>query len=132
MARGGDVPANAFFRKRWREGKGCSLIIRPTLRTRSLLLGGAMSRPLAISSAESLANKFSDGEIRLKCAKKTAHSTGYSARRGVGFKSRLDHHPVHQFLYFSENRSKSARVRAICEPAGSHARLETARIPRRS
>ena len=25
------------------------------------------------------------------------------------------HHPVHQFLYFSENRSKFARVRAICD-----------------
>ena len=34
-----------------------------------------------------------------------------------GFKSRLDHHPVLQFLYFSENRSKFARVRAICDCA---------------
>ena len=38
-------------------------------------------------------------------------------KRGREFKSLLLHHPVHQFLYFSENRSKFARVRAICDCA---------------
>jgi hypothetical protein len=60
-------------------------------RTRSRLHGGAMSRPLA---AESLANKFSDGEVRLNCAKKTEQSAGYSVRTGLGFKSHLDHQRV--------------------------------------
>jgi hypothetical protein len=72
-----------------------------------------MSRPLTISSAELLANEFSDGEIRLNCAKKTAHSAIYSAKMGLWFKSRLDHHPVPQLSDVSENRSKFARVRAI-------------------
>jgi hypothetical protein len=33
-------------------------------------------------SAEPLANEFSDGEIRLNCAKKTAHSAGYLMKKG--------------------------------------------------
>src|ERR1700730_5051028 len=41
-----------------------------------------MSRPLTIPSAELFANEFSDGEIRLNCAKKTAHSAVYSAKMG--------------------------------------------------
>ena len=41
-----------------------------------------MSRPLTISSAELLANEFSDGEIRLNCVKKTVHSAVYSAKMG--------------------------------------------------
>ena len=36
-------------------------------------------------------------------------------KRGREFKSRLDHHSVHPFLHFLENRSKSARMRAICD-----------------
>ena len=38
-------------------------------------------------------------------------------KRGREFKSRLDHHSVHPFLHFLENRSKSARMRAICDCA---------------
>jgi hypothetical protein len=37
-----------------------------------------------------------------------------SQRGGRGFKSLLLHHSVHRVLHFLENRSKSARVRAIC------------------
>ena len=38
-----------------------------------------------------------------------------SQRRGRGFKSLLLHHSVSRFSDMSENRSKSARVRAICD-----------------
>src|ERR1035437_1017096 len=53
-------------------------------------------------SAESLANKFSlMARIRLNCAKKIAHSAGYSVRTGHGFKSRLDHQSVLRFSYLT-------------------------------
>ena len=38
-------------------------------------------------------------------------------KRGREFKSRLDHRPVPRFSDILENRSKSARVRAICDHA---------------
>jgi hypothetical protein len=46
--------------------------------------------------------------------KARTHVRNEGSRR---FKSAPLHHTVRQFLYFSENRSKSARVRAVCDYA---------------
>ena len=78
-----------------------------------------------------MANKFSEAKIRLNCAKKIRASCGH-IRRGGGrrFKSLLPHHPVRQFSDLSENRSKSARVRAICDHAWTRRTPSAARIRR--
>ena len=46
------------------------------------------------------------------------------------FESHPLHHPVRQFSDFSENRSKSARVRAICDHAWTRRTPSAARIRR--
>ena|SRR5208282_593917 len=51
-------------------------------------------------------------------------------RRGRQFKSTLLHHSVSRFSYFSENRSKCARRRAICERARTRRAPWSAQIGR--
>jgi hypothetical protein len=55
------------------------------------------------------------GIIRISTPAPTKSKPAFGKSRTLDSESSLS--PVRQFLYFSENRSKSARVRAICDYA---------------
>jgi hypothetical protein len=76
---------------------------------------GAMLTAASPPFGEVMANKLSDARIRLNCAKKIAHLRHFQSGGGQQFKSLLLHTLVSKFSDITENQSKSARVRAICD-----------------
>ena len=111
------------FRRDWNRGKSASSPTRTHLggsinaarRSAACRLSPSQRKALSVRSVspESSAKDSLAAEIRLDLAKKGANFAGNFRREGREFKSSLLHHPVPQLSYSSENRSKSARVRAI-------------------